>query len=51
MMAAIDIPDEVVLEGYMKVWKRKARFCIMKGNEDHSKVEIEHIGERDATFE
>ncbi len=31
--------------------KRTHRYIIMKVNEDKSRVIVEHVGERDATFE
>jgi len=43
--------DPSVLEEYTALrMKRAHRFLIMKVSDDRTKVEIEHIGARDATF-
>ena len=44
--------DDAVLEEFNKLrMKRTHRHLILKISDDKSRVEIEHIGEREATFE
>jgi len=50
MMAGIDVTEEAV-NAYKEVWKRKARYVIYKPNADYTKCEVEHQGERAATFD
>ena len=47
----ITVDDDVITEFTALRMKRAHRFMIMKVNDDKTKVEIEQVGARDATFE
>lgn len=51
MQGGIVIDDACAVEFTALRMKRAHRFIIMKVADDKSKVEVEHVGARDATFE
>lgn len=50
LTTGISLDDECISEFSALRMKRAHRYLIMKVNDDKSKVIIEHIGARDATF-
>ena len=51
MQTGITIDEACSVEFTALRMKRAHRFIIMKVTDDKSRIEVEHIGERDATFE
>ena len=50
LTTGISLDDECIVEFSALRMKRTHRYLIMKVNDDKSKVIIEHVGARDATF-
>jgi hypothetical protein len=50
LSTGIAVSDECISEFTALRMKRAHRFLIMKVNDDKTKIDIEHIGARDATF-
>jgi hypothetical protein len=50
MITGIEVDDSVATEYTQLRMKRTHRYLILKVNDDKTKIEIEHIGVREATF-
>lgn len=51
MNSGLEISDDIVKSYKQMAFKRNLRYVIFKLDEGKTKLEIEHEGERDKTFE